>query len=117
MPTIWPTCWWLSPTNPTQRSNPNRSERDAPRTRGGPPAVVAVRWCAMTAAGATVSIGTTDTVHAREAPASAADASLVTLPATRMPVDARGLALAILAALASVLALSWAQGFVVPLLL
>src|SRR5947207_2377391 len=34
-----------------------------------------------------------------------------------MPVDARGLALGILAALASVLALSWAQGFVVPLLL
>ena len=34
-----------------------------------------------------------------------------------MPVDARGLALGILAALASVLALSLAQGFVVPLLL
>jgi predicted PurR-regulated permease PerM len=34
-----------------------------------------------------------------------------------MSVDARGLALGILAALASVLALSWAQGFVVPLLL
>jgi predicted PurR-regulated permease PerM len=48
---------------------------------------------------------------------SPADASLVTLPATRLPVDARGLALGILAALASVLALSWAQSFVVPLLL
>ena len=48
---------------------------------------------------------------------SAVDASLVTLPATRMPVDARGLALGILAALASVFALSWAQSFLVPLLL
>ena len=34
-----------------------------------------------------------------------------------MPVDARGLALGVLAALAAVLALSWAQAFVVPLLL
>ncbi len=48
---------------------------------------------------------------------SAADASPITLPATRMPVDARGLALGLLAAFASVFALSWAQGFVVPLLL
>ncbi|HTE84648.1 MAG TPA: AI-2E family transporter [Dehalococcoidia bacterium] len=48
---------------------------------------------------------------------SAVDASLVTLPATRISVDARGLALGILAALASIFVLSWAQGFVVPLLL
>ena len=34
-----------------------------------------------------------------------------------MPVDARGLALGILAALAAIFALSWAQAFVVPLLL
>ncbi len=34
-----------------------------------------------------------------------------------MPVDARGVALGILAALASIFALSWAQAFVVPLLL
>jgi len=37
--------------------------------------------------------------------------------ATRTPVDARALALSILAALASVLVLKWAQAFVVPLLL
>jgi len=55
--------------------------------------------------------------RAGEQPGSAVDASLVTLPATRLPVDARGLSLGILAALASVLVLSWAQGFVVPLLL
>ena len=71
----------------------------------------------MTPAAVTASIGTTDAVRAREPLVSAADASLVTLPATRMPVDARGLALGILAALASVVALSWAQGFVVPVLL
>ena len=41
----------------------------------------------------------------------------VTLPAARMRLDKRGLPLAILAALASVFALSWAQAFVVPLLL
>src|SRR5512139_3988390 len=41
----------------------------------------------------------------------------LTLPATRLPVDARGLALGILASLASVFALSWAQAFLVPLLL
>jgi len=46
-----------------------------------------------------------------------ADASLVTLPAVRMQVNARGLALGILAALATVFALSWAQSFVIPLLL
>jgi predicted PurR-regulated permease PerM len=53
-------------------------------------------------------------------PASAVErsaASLDALPATRMLVDARGLGLGILAALASVVALWWAQAFVVPLLL
>src|ERR1700694_484799 len=48
---------------------------------------------------------------------SAAAASLVTLPAGRMQVKSRGLALGILAALATVFALSWAQSFVIPLLL
>jgi len=47
--------------------------------------------------------------------------SLVTditaFPVTGMPVDARGLALAVLAVLATIYALSWAQPFVVPLLL
>jgi predicted PurR-regulated permease PerM len=41
----------------------------------------------------------------------------LTLPATRLPVDARGLALGILASLAAIFALSWAQAFLVPLLL
>jgi predicted PurR-regulated permease PerM len=50
-------------------------------------------------------------------PVSTADASLAAVPEIRLPVDARGLALGILAALASVLALWWAQAFVVPLLL
>ena len=71
----------------------------------------------MKPAAVPASIGTADSARAVEQPTSAVDASLVTLPATRMPVDARGLALGILAALASVAALWWAQGFVVPLLL
>jgi predicted PurR-regulated permease PerM len=43
--------------------------------------------------------------------------SNVTLPATRLPVEARGIALGILAGLATIFALSWAQAFLVPLLL
>ena len=61
------------------------------------------------------SLGTAD--QQAEQAAAAVDASLVTLPETRLPVDARGLALGVLAALASVLALWWAQAFLVPLLL
>lgn len=45
------------------------------------------------------------------------NASDVALPEPRSPVDSRGLALAILASLASILALWWAQGFLIPLLL
>ena len=45
------------------------------------------------------------------------DDSHVTLPATRLPVEARGLALGLLATLATVFALSWAQAFFIPLLL
>ena len=48
---------------------------------------------------------------------TATDASLVTLPELGMQVDARGVSLAVLAVLASLYALSWAQAFVVPLLL
>ena len=48
---------------------------------------------------------------------SEVNASNATLPATRMPVDARGLALGVLATLATAFALSWAQTFLVPLLL
>ena len=63
------------------------------------------------------SIDTADPARDAEQPGSAANAPIVALPATRTPVDARGLALVVLAALASVLALSLAQAFVVPLLL
>jgi len=66
---------------------------------------------------APASIGTVEPARAVEQHDAAVDVALVTLPATRMPVDARGLALGIMAALASIFALSWAQGFVVPLLL
>jgi predicted PurR-regulated permease PerM len=64
-----------------------------------------------------VTASPADTRVGVESPSSAIDPSLATLPATRTAVDARGLALGILAALASLFALSWAQGFVVPLLL
>jgi predicted PurR-regulated permease PerM len=56
-------------------------------------------------------------VPAAEPLGPAADDAHATLPAARMSVDARGLALGILAALASIFALSWAQAFLVPLLL
>jgi len=58
-----------------------------------------------------VSVPTTSTSK------TATDASLVTLPELGMQVDARGVSLAVLAVLASLYALSWAQAFVVPLLL
>jgi len=52
-----------------------------------------------------------------EAAGKLASASAVpAVPVIRMPVDARGLALAILAAIAIVFALQWAQAFVVSLL-
>ena len=50
------------------------------------------------------------------APDPAVDSTLISLPAMGMQVDARGIALAVLAVLASLYALSWAQAFVVPLL-
>jgi predicted PurR-regulated permease PerM len=59
----------------------------------------------------------TDSPAEVEQPGLSVAAPLVTAPATRVPVNARGLALGILAALAAVFALSWAQGFFVPLLL
>ncbi len=71
----------------------------------------------MSAVTAAVPTSPADTRVGVESPSSAIDPSLATLPATRTAVDARGLALGILAALASLFALSWAQGFVVPLLL
>jgi predicted PurR-regulated permease PerM len=45
------------------------------------------------------------------------DAGPVSVPASWLPSNARGTSLGILAALASVFALSWAQNFLVPLLL
>jgi predicted PurR-regulated permease PerM len=71
----------------------------------------------MNLAAAPAAITPADPAHPAEQLGSAAEASAVTLPGTRLPVDARGLGLGILAALASVLALWWAQAFVVPLLL
>ena len=73
--------------------------------------------CTVNPAAVPAPLGTADPARAVEQPGSAVDASLVTLPATWMPVDSRGLALGILAALAAVFALSWAQTFLVPLLL
>ena len=55
--------------------------------------------------------------HVDEPPAAPGDASPGIIPATRIPVDARGLALGVLATLAVVFALSWSRPFVVPLLL
>ena len=57
-----------------------------------------------------------DPTHAVEQRGSAVDASLVTLPASRPAVDARGMALGVLAVLALVYALSWARAFAIPLL-
>jgi predicted PurR-regulated permease PerM len=56
-------------------------------------------------------------MHAVEQCVPAGDTSLVTLPESRAAVDARGLALGVLATLASVYALSWARTFAIPLLL
>jgi len=48
---------------------------------------------------------------------SATQVADITLPTVRLPVDARGVALAILATLALVVVLEWAQKFVISLLL
>src|SRR5271167_4762053 len=58
-----------------------------------------------------------ESTHAVEQSLSAPVASLITLPASRAAVDVRGLALEVLAALASVHALWWARAFAIPLLL
>jgi predicted PurR-regulated permease PerM len=68
-------------------------------------------------AAGTAAIGKAESASAVAQPGSAVDASLVAVPATPVPVGSRGLALGILAALAAVFALSWAQSFLVPLLL
>ena len=63
------------------------------------------------------SAGTTEPARAMEPVGAPVDASLVTIPASRISVDARGAALGILAALALIFALSWGEKFMVPLLL
>jgi hypothetical protein len=52
------------------------------------------------------SAGTTEPARAMEPVGAPVDASLVTIPASRISVDARGAALGILAALALIFALS-----------
>jgi predicted PurR-regulated permease PerM len=71
----------------------------------------------MNSAALPPSAGSVGSARAPEQRGSPADASLVTLPATRISVDARGLALGVLAALALIFALAWAEKFLVPLLL
>jgi predicted PurR-regulated permease PerM len=72
----------------------------------------------MNTAALPVSVVTADPARGADPTGTAVDAPVVSFPATHLPVvDARGLALGVLAALASVFALSWAQAFFVPLLL
>jgi predicted PurR-regulated permease PerM len=58
-----------------------------------------------------------ESTHAVEQNPAAVVPSLVTLPASRPAVEARGLALGVLAALVSVYALWWGRAFAIPLLL
>jgi predicted PurR-regulated permease PerM len=71
----------------------------------------------MNPAAVPASIGKADRVRVEEPPDSAVVAPPVDFPATRLPVEARALSLVVLAALAVIFALSWAQALVVPLLL
>ena len=68
-------------------------------------------------AAAPASLDVADAARPAEKTDSPVGAPLDTIPAERMSVDAKGLALGLLATLAAVFALSWAQDFVVPLLL
>jgi len=65
----------------------------------------------LTSAAAPIAIADPDSAESGDPPVD------VTLAPTRLPVDARGMALGVLAGLACVFALSWAQSFVAPLLL
>ena len=71
----------------------------------------------MSLAAIPAAVGAVDSTRPVEPAIAAGDPTAVTLPATRLPVDARGLGLGILATVVSIFALWWAQGFVVPLLL
>jgi len=81
------------------------------------PAALAAGVRAMNAPAVSTATDVVDSARAVEQFDPTVDASLVTLPPARMQVNARGLALGILAALATVFALSWAQSFLIPLLL
>jgi predicted PurR-regulated permease PerM len=70
----------------------------------------------MNTAAVPASIGPADPAPTTAQRASAVEAPLV-VPATRISVDAKGLALGVLATLALIFALSWAENFLVPLLL
>jgi hypothetical protein len=72
------------------------------RVRRNAPGKVAVGVRAVNDAAASASPGTADSAPAAKQLDSTVDASLVTLPAARMQVNARGLALGILASLATV---------------
>ena len=61
--------------------------------------------------------GALESAHADDPSGSELEISLVTLPPSRPAVDARGLALGILAVLALIYALWWARAFAIPLLL
>lgn len=62
-------------------------------------------------------IGSVDGAPAEGQDGAGADAAPVSIPAAWVPSDAHGVSLGVLAVLASVLALSWAQTFLIPLLL
>jgi predicted PurR-regulated permease PerM len=62
-------------------------------------------------------VGKAGPKHPVESPGASVGASRESFPETLVPVYSRGMALGILAALASIFALSWAQSFAVPLLL
>ena len=81
------------------------------------PVTLAVGWRAVNLIAVSASTSTADSARAGEQLDPTVEASLVTLLPARKQVNARGLALGILAALATVFALSWAQSFVIPLLL
>ena len=65
----------------------------------------------------TAVVAAPELTHAVEQNPSAIVTSLVTLPASRPAVEARGLALGVLAALVSIYALWWGRAFAIPLLL
>src|SRR5438132_11949885 len=117
MPTSWRACSWLSPKNRRERGDPRKRSEGARHERAEMPAEATVRLCAMYDSAIPASASTPDAAVAADRRESAVDASLATLPATRISVDARGLALGVLAALALIFTLSWAEKFLVPLLL